>query len=165
MASDTHLLFLFLYLTMLTPSLQQQCPSACRHKPDRGGTPGDGQHNVGYTPDPDGQEVHIGIGEDEPGPQRPNMEDNVVTERQLRALATKLGAEWEQLSTELGFSHGELYQFKEDNPRNVRQAIFVMLATWRENRGQEATIGRLVQHMRNVNIDEEIYGVLLRDPD
>ncbi|XP_078678190.1 trophoblast glycoprotein-like, partial [Branchiostoma floridae x Branchiostoma belcheri] len=30
MASNTHLLFLFLYLTLLTPSLQQQCPSGCR---------------------------------------------------------------------------------------------------------------------------------------
>ncbi|XP_078676485.1 death domain-containing protein CRADD-like [Branchiostoma floridae x Branchiostoma belcheri] len=100
-------------------------------------------------------------GREEAAGRRPNVEENVVTERQLRTLATKLGAEWEQLSTELGFSHGELFQFKTNNPHNVRQAMFMMLATWRQNRGRQATIGRLVQHMRNINIDEDTYGVLL----
>ncbi|KAI8511703.1 Slit 2 protein [Branchiostoma belcheri] len=91
---------------------------------------------------------------------RPHHE-KVVTERQLRALSENLGMEWEQLSTELGFTNAQLWQFKEDNPRNVRQAMFEMLNKWRRNHRREATIGRLVRHMRNVHIDEDTYGVLL----
>ncbi|XP_078595866.1 uncharacterized protein LOC144872963 [Branchiostoma floridae x Branchiostoma japonicum] len=101
--------------------------------------------------------------EGDPRERMPNVENKPVTEAQLQTLASKLGHEWEQLNFELGFSNAQLYQFKCNHPGNVRQAIFEMLSTWRREKRRDATIGRLVDHMKNIPdpVDEENYRFLL----
>ncbi|XP_066284128.1 immunoglobulin superfamily member 10-like [Branchiostoma lanceolatum] len=123
---------------------------------------GAGRDNDGHRPDADEIDVvRDAAGQENPEAPMPNAEDKVVTTQQLQTLSTNLGAEWEQLNYELGFTRAQLYHFKANHPNNVQQAIFEMLDTWRENKGQEATIDRLVEHIMKIQVDVETYGFLL----
>ncbi|CAH1265754.1 CRADD [Branchiostoma lanceolatum] len=82
----------------------------------------------------------------------PKVDSNRVTEKQLNALAGKLGHEWENLAIHLDLSKADVDRFKADNPYNTRSQIFSMLMAWRARRGGAATVGTLIRSLEDFGV-------------
>ncbi|CAH1249626.1 SLIT2 [Branchiostoma lanceolatum] len=83
-----------------------------------------------------------------------------VTEEQLNKLAGKLGKEWESLAIHLGMTKAEVDRIIADNNRNTRVQIFNMLVFWKNEMGEQATVGTLVEQLKSFQLDPEMYEFL-----
>ncbi|XP_038075870.1 uncharacterized protein LOC119743520 [Patiria miniata] len=72
--------------------------------------------------------------------------NSVVTEKALSWLASKMGADWEQIGIQcLGMSKNDIFQCKADNPYTVQNQIFSLLNKWRCRSGYNVTYAQLFE--------------------
>lgn len=61
----------------------------------------------------------------------------------MQDLKRKVGKEWKDFGRCLGISDAELDHFQEDNNKNVEEAIYQMLLSWKKKSGATATYANL----------------------
>ena len=85
----------------------------------------------------------------DPMQTRPLNPNKVVDQKALSKLASNLGGEWEALAIHMGFTPNKLYHFKENSKYNVWGQVFAFLNSWKNMKGNGATIERLIGELRS----------------
>jgi hypothetical protein len=71
---------------------------------------------------------------------------NLVSEKALSWLASKMGPEWEQVGIQcFGMTQNEIFQCKADNPHSVQSQIFSMFHKWKCRSGYQVSYDQLFQ--------------------
>ena len=75
--------------------------------------------------------------------KRKQYRSKVVDDKLVREIAPHLG-QWKKTARFLGFSPGQIENFEADNYRNSEEQGTQMLTKWIRQKGQEATVGVLL---------------------
>ncbi|MES9881066.1 MAG: death domain-containing protein [Sedimenticola sp.] len=79
--------------------------------------------------------------------------EKILTDKQLRNIADKIGKEYEWLGIELDLPQEKIDQIKQNNPYDVVNQTAKILQAWKERVGRQATFSVLKQAMLTVGID------------
>ncbi|KAG7267425.1 hypothetical protein CRUP_021330 [Coryphaenoides rupestris] len=82
----------------------------------------------------------------------------VPSDRELSRLASLLGPEWESLLLHLGLSTGALFRCRADHPHSAQGQALAGMVGWRQAGGRAATVGRLLDALRAVDVDPSVLG-------
>lgn len=103
------------------------------------------------------QELQRGTAEGGPGAtgSRPIAEavlQRVPSDRELSLLATRLGAESEEVLLDLGLSAEAVFRCRSDHQLSHHGAVLAGLVQWRRREGRGATVRRLLQSLEAAQV-------------
>ncbi|XP_064864495.1 death domain-containing protein CRADD-like [Oncorhynchus nerka] len=76
----------------------------------------------------------------------------VPSDRRLSWLASRIGSKWESILLDLGLSTGALYRCRADHPLSLHGQVLAGLIQWRQSKGRNATVHRLLQSLQSTDI-------------
>eukprot|EP00058_Branchiostoma_floridae_P003601 XP_002589089.1 hypothetical protein BRAFLDRAFT_213810 [Branchiostoma floridae] len=82
------------------------------------------------------------------------------TTRELFLLCRNLGAQWEQVLTQLGLTQDDISHAKTTHPDSKLKQIQTGLLNWREKYGVEATVDKLCEGLTSRNVDTTLFQFL-----
>ncbi|XP_015254881.1 PREDICTED: death domain-containing protein CRADD-like [Cyprinodon variegatus] len=80
----------------------------------------------------------------------------VPSDQELSRLASRLGAEWEEVLLDLGVSAEALYRCRSDHILSSQAAALAGLVLWRRSEGKKATLARLLQSLETADIHPSV---------
>ncbi|XP_078519941.1 death domain-containing protein CRADD [Lissotriton helveticus] len=84
------------------------------------------------------------------------------TDKQISQLASKLGAEWEQIVIHLGLSQTDIYRCKVNHPSSVQSQMVAAFIMWRQRLGKKATTKVLCDTLMAAEVDPSVIHHMLQ---